>query len=184
MPYWRCPECRALYGGPLFACPRCRQGKGLVMALNVCAGCTTSFAVGLLRCPHCGSKDYQEDGQMPKITLEGGPSNAAADAENPRPEPEQDVSEEANSPAESETVPLGGVVTDQGHTPEAPAILGDGEMVADAATVAELPKEEPEPEREMTLAELRSECDRLGIPSHGNKAALRERLSERLRKEA
>ena len=54
------------------------------MALNVCAGCTTRFAVGLKRCPHCGSKDFQEEGTMPKITAHGG----ASDATLPVPETE------------------------------------------------------------------------------------------------
>lgn len=46
------------------------------MALNTCAGCTTKFAVGLARCPHCRSTEFQEDGDMPKITRHGGPSVA------------------------------------------------------------------------------------------------------------
>lgn len=45
------------------------------MALNVCNGCTTKFAVGLPRCPHCASTDFCEDGQMAKITAQGGPSD-------------------------------------------------------------------------------------------------------------
>lgn len=44
------------------------------MALNACQSCTTKFAVGLKRCPHCGSTDFCEDGQMAKIT-ERGPSD-------------------------------------------------------------------------------------------------------------
>lgn len=47
------------------------------MALNVCSGCTTRFAVGLPECPQCRSKDYTEDSVMsPKITIHGGPSIA------------------------------------------------------------------------------------------------------------
>lgn len=50
------------------------------MALNVCAACTTAFAVGLAQCPHCRSTDFAEQGQdMPKITEHGGPSNARAE---------------------------------------------------------------------------------------------------------
>ncbi|WP_435279170.1 hypothetical protein [Streptomyces sp. 1222.5] len=50
------------------------------MALNVCGGCTTKFAVGLKRCPHCASTDFCED-DMPKITVHGGPSDATVDEE-------------------------------------------------------------------------------------------------------
>lgn len=50
------------------------------MALSVCQQCTTRFAVGLLACPHCRHTEYYEEGStMPKITVHGGPSNAAAD---------------------------------------------------------------------------------------------------------
>lgn len=51
------------------------------MALWVCAGCTTAYAVGSPCCPHCRSTDHYEEGTMPKITVHGGPSN---DAEPPR----------------------------------------------------------------------------------------------------
>lgn len=51
------------------------------MALRYCTGCTTRFAVGLPRCPWCGSREHVEEGEqdMAKITVHGGPSNAAAD---------------------------------------------------------------------------------------------------------
>ena len=50
------------------------------MALNECADCTTAFAVGLPRCPHCRSTDFAEQGQdMPKITEHGGATNARAE---------------------------------------------------------------------------------------------------------
>lgn len=50
------------------------------MALRVCQECTTRFAVGLLACPHCRSTEHYEEGSvMPKITVHGGPSNAAAE---------------------------------------------------------------------------------------------------------
>ncbi|MHB9857616.1 hypothetical protein [Streptomyces sp. YIM S03343] len=46
------------------------------MALNACTSCTTKFAVGLPRCPQCGSTEFVEDGQpMAKITAHGGPSD-------------------------------------------------------------------------------------------------------------
>lgn len=44
------------------------------MALNVCAHCTTKFAVGLPHCPQCGNADYYEEGSMAKISRHAGPT--------------------------------------------------------------------------------------------------------------
>jgi hypothetical protein len=57
------------------------------MALWECAECTTAYSVGAPKCPHCGStvrvneatQPPEEDDDMAKITVHGGPSNAAAD---------------------------------------------------------------------------------------------------------
>lgn len=53
------------------------------MALLVCTGCTARYSVGAAQCPQCGSTEYVEEGaeDMAKITVHGGVSNAAADAE-------------------------------------------------------------------------------------------------------
>jgi hypothetical protein len=92
------------------------------MALNVCAGCTTKFAVGLRKCPQCGSSEFQEDGVMPKITNHGGASIAGASVtggqwgdpdETPTPDalPEEeggeDVSPGNSSETSTETPPSG-----------------------------------------------------------------------------
>lgn len=47
------------------------------MALWVCSACSTKFSVGAPACPHCGGLEHEEDGAMPKITRNGGVSNAA-----------------------------------------------------------------------------------------------------------
>lgn len=70
------------------------------MSWMACRSCTTRFAVGLLQCPHCQAlselyavPDYVVDAEeenMPKISVEGGPSNALgqpAEPETPAPEP-------------------------------------------------------------------------------------------------
>jgi hypothetical protein len=51
----------------------------------VCTGCKTRFALGLLRCPRCKQVSPQyaaavkkKEKGMPRITVAGGPSNAAA----------------------------------------------------------------------------------------------------------
>ncbi|MGW9058907.1 hypothetical protein [Streptomyces sp. NPDC055733] len=62
------------------------------MSLRVCLDCSAAFAVGVPRCPHCGSERHAEQGSalalgiqasvpieedhMPKITRFGGPSVA------------------------------------------------------------------------------------------------------------
>lgn len=80
------------------------------MALWECAECTTRYAVGAPRCPHCGSDlrvnekaqpPEKEEEQMAKITVHGGPSNQAAD----EPEVGEDVSAGSSSSTSSETEP-------------------------------------------------------------------------------
>lgn len=54
------------------------------MALMVCRRCGTVFAVGLSRCPNCTAEDAYQQGEedgMPKISVHGGPSNAAEELE-------------------------------------------------------------------------------------------------------
>lgn len=47
------------------------------MALWVCEGCGTRYAVGLSSCPRCRSKAFHEEGaSVPKITVHGGATNA------------------------------------------------------------------------------------------------------------
>ena len=41
-----------------------------------CLACTTRYAASLAVCPHCRSVEREEDGVMPKISVEGGPSYA------------------------------------------------------------------------------------------------------------
>ena len=50
------------------------------MATWGCLDCTTVYAVGAPRCPHCGSTRY-EGYPMPKITRHGGPSDATTASE-------------------------------------------------------------------------------------------------------
>jgi len=70
------------------------------MALLVCTGCTARYSVGAAQCPQCGSTKYVEEGaaEMAKITVHGGPSNAAADEEAVA----EDSEEVAEQPAEVE----------------------------------------------------------------------------------
>lgn len=71
------------------------------MALWECADCTTRYAVGAPKCPHCGStmrvneatQPPEEETDMAKITVHGGPTNAAAE--------ELEASEDASTGADS-----------------------------------------------------------------------------------
>jgi hypothetical protein len=57
------------------------------MSLNVCAHCTTRFAIGVPHCPQCGNADYYEEGSMAKITRHGGPSTVQDITAAPEPAP-------------------------------------------------------------------------------------------------
>lgn len=104
---------------PTLLCAACQsgmeRGEEPAVSLWVCDDCTTRYAVGLAACPHCGSGDYRpahevdRDGpadertedDMPKITVHGGPTNAAATAEEAAPADEAtgDVDQAAAQPA-------------------------------------------------------------------------------------
>lgn len=82
------------------------------MALWICRGCTAAYSVGAPRCPECGSTDYREDhvkegpDDMAKITVHGGVSNAAADAEGGEPSSlEADGGTSSTSSEKDETSP-------------------------------------------------------------------------------
>ncbi|GAA1749444.1 hypothetical protein GCM10009734_66670 [Nonomuraea bangladeshensis] len=64
------------------------------MALWVCLGCSTRFAVGVEACPHCGGTEHEEEG-MPKITRLGGAS--VAPVHLPKEEPSPGNSSETSS---------------------------------------------------------------------------------------
>jgi hypothetical protein len=101
------------------------------MSLMRCRGCSTRFAVGLLRCPQCQAMSElyarpdheveQEEAEMPKITVGAGASNALADTEEVA-EPIADAPEEA-VPVEAEPDAAGDDQSDvapQDAEPEAP----------------------------------------------------------------
>lgn len=79
--------------------------------LWICEGCGTAYAAGLSRCPHCQGTEFHEQGRaewikeqnMPKITVHGGVSDAAAGI---GPEP-ADTGEEDDMPVTNTTAPEG-----------------------------------------------------------------------------
>lgn len=139
------------------------------MALNACTSCTTKFAVGLPKCPHCGSTDYVEDGDvMAKITRSGG----ASDDTLPAPEP---VDVPADSPAPQ----------------DAQAAVPEPEQESEAGGEDEAHKE-PSPEAEAvepdpasssdyeaeTVEQLRERLTARGLPKSGKRDDLVLRLLE------
>jgi predicted ATP-dependent serine protease len=83
------------------------------MAVWECAECTTKYAVGAPKCPHCGSvvrvdertrEPEEEETDVAKVTVHSGPSNEAAgepagEDVSASSEAEQDASEPSKSPA-------------------------------------------------------------------------------------
>lgn len=64
------------------------------MAWMACRSCSAKFAVGLLRCPQCGAVselfavpeevvEAEQEAEMPKISVHGGPSSALGAADEP-----------------------------------------------------------------------------------------------------
>jgi hypothetical protein len=59
------------------------------VSVEVCPDCSTRFAVGLFRCPQCRATAplfadrVERESKMPRITVAGGPSNAAAQPGDP-----------------------------------------------------------------------------------------------------
>lgn len=81
-----------------------------MQVLNACGKCTAKFAVGLSRCPHCGSTKFMEDWQMPKITEHGGATNAAAEP----PTPSAAATAPGGEPGPELTLPTGAFVATTG----------------------------------------------------------------------
>ena len=79
------------------------------MAVWHCAECTAAYSVGAPRCPECGSvvrvneatQPEEEDKDMAKVTVHGGPSNEAADEQAEG--SEQPSADGTDSSASSET---------------------------------------------------------------------------------
>lgn len=130
------------------------------MALSVCTSCTTKYAVGLPKCPHCGSTDHVEDGQpMPKITVHGGASDKTLAAE---PDPE------AVDAPESEPAPADEAVDE---TPQ--------QADEEPSSTSEESAQEPEPNYEdSTVEELKDLLAERGLPKTGKRDGLLARLRE------
>lgn len=106
------------------------------MAWMACRSCSTKFAVGLLRCPQCQAVselfavpeevvEAEQEADMPKISVGGGPSNALGEPV----EPETGVAAETNSPAEAPESTAAAEVeseTSDGASDATGEVAGDG----------------------------------------------------------
>lgn len=151
------------------------------MALNTCTSCTTKFAVGLTRCPHCRSTEYVEDGDpMAKITRNGGvsdttlPADDAAAEADPAPPAAADQTEAPAS--EQHENPGTGEPT---HAVDGDEVTGDGSGRALPPIENEGSEEPPAPDYEAwTVEELKAQLDTRGLSKTGKKDDLVLRLLE------
>lgn len=91
------------------------------MALWICRDCTAAYSVGAPKCPHCGSTDrIEEDEQnMPKITVQGGPSIAGVTGAWGD-EPETDEASEQDAEGGEESSPGSSSPTSTEKPPTSP----------------------------------------------------------------
>lgn len=94
------------------------------MSLMQCRSCPATFTVGLLRCPRCGQMSSlfeagSEGGEaMPKISVEGGPSNAGdPEVEVPDVAPQTVVETAPAAPEQETPVVEGGPVPEPAAEP-------------------------------------------------------------------
>ncbi|ACU71758.1 hypothetical protein Caci_2849 [Catenulispora acidiphila DSM 44928] len=124
------------------------------MAWMQCRSCSTKFAVGLLRCPQCDAvselyavpeevieAEQEQEAAVPKISVEGGPSNALglpAEEETSAVETETEgtapEATEAAAQAEPETSDATSAATDE--EPDS----GEGAAGVDKPEAAPAPK--------------------------------------------
>lgn len=144
------------------------------MALSVCQDCTTRFAVGLLVCPHCRSTRFYEEGSvMPKITVHGGPSNAAVDLPSATATPDLDP-ESVPENAAAVTVTADGV--DQGPGEVDETLGGDFKPLPEAVE-GDTTEQVSEPDYETwTVTQLREVLADRELPVSGTKSELIARL--------
>lgn len=116
---WVCSGCGTVYDpGPAQACPDCHirdhTGREVDVAqVHRCQGCRTAYVLPVTVCPRCHGVDIRaEEYVMPKNTVHGGASNAAAEDTGapPPPEPRQGVpsspgDSSSTSPAKPPTKP-------------------------------------------------------------------------------
>ncbi len=114
------------------------------MAWMHCRGCSAKYAVGLLRCPQCQALselfavpeevvEAEQEADMPKISVGGGPSNALGQPAEP--EPAATGPDEPAPQTEPETSDVTPAATDEA--------CGDGESAEGSDTPDTSPPPKP-----------------------------------------
>ncbi len=150
------------------------------MSLMGCLGCEFEYVVGLLRCPHCGTRSPmvpstgETENDMPKITVSG-----ASNADEPVPVAEE-VAPPVVAPVEEDPAPVTSgedlvmLGTPGIHGAEGLEILKtapaqDGELsAADVAAGY----------TDLSFAQLRAEAKTRGLPAGGTAVELAARLAD------
>lgn len=91
MSLWHCTNCTTRYAVGLPACPHCaatgflENGEPLPAKAWTCQTitCRAQYAVFLHNCPRCAGQIFELEDVMPKITVNSGASNGAAEPEAP-----------------------------------------------------------------------------------------------------
>lgn len=160
---WECPDCKAVYGGPLVVCPRC-----------------AAFT----------SPTPEDD--MPKITVHGGPTNFSADWSDDGPDPAEGSapspgtsspaslptpSDRTSSSAPSDPPPAPTTEPPSSPDPEesSTALPTDGSTPATGDP--DKPPADPGYDAR-TVIELRGLLKDRGLSTAGSKAELVQRLSD------
>lgn len=123
------------------------------MSLNVCARCTTRFAIGVEHCPQCGNADYYEEGSVAKISRLGGATyvgDAPVEEEAVGEPTEESGEEPADILEESEELDLIAEVVPEGTVDEI-VTWTEGDTDPPARLLAALDAERAKPTPRVTL---------------------------------
>ncbi|GAB3156248.1 hypothetical protein GCM10027258_62390 [Amycolatopsis stemonae] len=135
-----------------------------------CKGCGTAYRLKLTSCPRCHGTEFEEKPNMPKITREGGPSNAAEETEQPQETTEEAVTEDATEDATDDGADATG--------DESPATDGAGGKDDDAKSDGSEDEDPAAKYNELTVPELKGLLGRRKLPTAGLKDELVARLVE------
>lgn len=122
------------------------------MALWICEGCTTKYAVGLHRCPRCHSTDFHEEDSMPKISRAAGATNGLPDeavvetVEPEAPVVEPDVEPETLAPEPEPETASEPEVEPEADPEPAPVKRTRARAAKPAEDTTDTPEPEPEAE--------------------------------------
>lgn len=163
---------------PLFvavSCPGCGRGPWTVRLPSITSGL---IDLPSLACASCGSRVPvswpPEEEPMPKNHVGRMPTDVGAADVSPAADADQSPQVVAEDGLGRPVSAQDGVLP-EGFVPEALPEVSAEAYAEDAVALAE---PGVDPYAGMTLAELRGEADKRGVPSYGSKAQITERLRE------